>query len=63
MVLGRMCWRCVRMEAALTEDLDEDVVVDHLDADVAVQGCSNQATCRIVSTSSRQVKDKHLAYQ
>jgi len=51
------------MEAALTEDLDEDVVVDHLDADVAVQGCRNQATCRIVSTSSRQVKDKHLAYQ
>jgi len=32
------------MKAALTEDLDEDVVVDDLDTDVAVQGCSNQAT-------------------
>jgi len=44
MVLGQMCWRCARREAALTEDLDEDVVVYHLDTDVAVQGCSNQAT-------------------
>lgn len=34
------------MRAALTEDLDKDVVVDDFDADVAVQSCSNQATYR-----------------